>query len=107
MRGCRFPLKEKFESMWASRYGADVERSLGGRRELHDATRGARWISEGSSIFPNRAVSDNKGENVFIGSRALKTGYRHNVEPCVIFFEGVPEGAMFRGPLDHEFFYPS
>jgi len=39
-----------------------VEGSLGMRRELHDATRGERWTSEGSSMFPSGALGGNEGE---------------------------------------------
>ena len=50
------------ECLWTTRYGAYVERSLGGRRELHDATRGERRTSEGSSLVPSGALSGNEGE---------------------------------------------
>jgi len=39
-------------------------------------------------------------------SRVLKARYRHNVETQVVLFEGVPESAVFRAPLDQEFFHP-
>ncbi len=49
--GQRFPLQEGVESMWASRYRADVEWSLSGRCELHDAIRG-EWRA--SVVLPLR-----------------------------------------------------
>ena len=83
-----------------------MERSLRGRRELHDATCGERRKSEGSSLFPNGPLGGNEGEWVLRGNRALKAGYRHNVESHVVLFVGLPEGTIFRDPLDQEFFYP-
>ena len=53
------------------------------------------------------ALSGNEGEEFLREDRALKASNRLNVEPKVILFEDIPEGAMFRAPLDPEFFYPS
>ena len=58
-------------------------------------------------MLPNGALSGNEGEQVLRGSHALKAGYRHNIEPHVVLFEGIPEGTIFWAPLDQEFFYPS
>jgi hypothetical protein len=84
-----------------------VKGSLGGQRELDDAVRGERWTSEGSSVFLSGALSGNEGEQVLREKRALKVDYRLNVDTKVIVFKGIPEGAMFRAPLDQDFFYPS
>jgi hypothetical protein len=72
-----------------------------GRRELNDAVRGERRASVSSPL------SGNESEEVLDGNRVFQVGYRHYVEPHVILFEGFPEGAMFRAPLDQEFLYPS
>ena len=61
-KGDKGSLKDIFEGLQASRYGSDVERSLGGRRELNDAARGERWTSEGSSLLPSGALKEKEGE---------------------------------------------
>jgi len=67
--------------MLASRYGADVEWSLRGRRELHYAACGERQAPVGSPLFPSGAFSRNEKEEILGGNRVLKTGYRENVKP--------------------------
>ena len=39
-------------------------------------------------------------------SRFVKAGYRLNVETRVVLFEGFPERAVFRAPLNQVIFYP-
>ncbi len=67
--------------MWASRYRADVEWSLRGRCELHDAVCGEWRASEVSSLRPCGTFSGDEKEEVLGGKRVLQTGYRYYVEP--------------------------
>ena len=57
--------------MWASRYRADLEWSLRGRCELHDAYRGERWASVGSPLRPCGALSGDESEEVMGGDRVI------------------------------------
>jgi hypothetical protein len=93
--------------MWASCYAADVERSLKGRCELHDAWRGEWRASVVLSIRSCGAFSGDESEEVMCEKPVLQAGYRHYVKSYGILFEGFPEGPMFRSPLDQEFIYPS
>ena len=79
--GYRSPLQESVESLRASRYGADVEWSLGRRREMHNATRGERRTPVGSPMFPSGAFIRNEREEVLGGNLVLKASYRDNVKP--------------------------
>ena len=79
--GVEVPSPRKCPELVASRYRVDVEWSLGGRRELHDASRGERWAAVGSPLLPSLALSGNKGEESLRGNRVLKASYRYNVEP--------------------------
>ncbi len=51
-------------------------------------------------MFPSGAFRRNEREEVLGGNRVLKAGYRDNVKPYFVLFEGFPEGAVFRAPLD-------
>jgi hypothetical protein len=64
-------------------------------------------MSMGASLFPSGAFSGNEGEYFLRENRVLKAGYRLNVEAWVVLFKSVPERAVFRAPLDQEFFHPS
>jgi hypothetical protein len=57
--------------------------------------------------LPGGAFGGDESEEVLGGDRVLSGGYRYYVEPLFILLEGFPEGAVFRAPLDQEFFYPS
>jgi len=62
--------------MWASCYGADVNRSLWGRCELHDVGRG-EWRA--SVFFPLRSCGAFRGdelEEVLGEYPILQVGYR-------------------------------
>ena len=58
-----------------------MKRSLGGQRDLDDAYRGERWTSMGASLSPSGAFSGNEEERLLRENRALKVGFRLNVEP--------------------------
>ena len=73
---------------------------MGGQRESHNAARGERRAPVGSSLFPSGAFRRNEREEVLGGNRVLNAGYRDNVKPYFVLFEGFPEGAVFRAPLD-------
>jgi hypothetical protein len=74
---------------------------------LHDAGRGEWRASEVSPLRACGAFSGNEWEEVLGGNRVVEIGYRHYVEPKVGLLKGFPEGAVFRAPLNQEFFYPS
>ena len=66
--------------MWASCYGADVEWSLRGRCELHDAGR-REWLA--SVVLSMRSLAafiGNEVEEVLGGDPVLQAGYRQYVE---------------------------
>ena len=67
--------------MWASRYGADVEWSLGGRCELYDARCGEWRASVALPLRPCGAFIGDESEEVLGGDRVLPVGYRYYVEP--------------------------
>ena len=60
--GKRFLCEEIVECLLATQYGADVERSMGGRCELYYAVRGEWWATEGSSSCPGGSFGGDKGE---------------------------------------------
>ena len=41
------------------------------------------------------------------GYPIIQVGYRRYVEPEGVMFEGFPEGAVFRSPLEQKFLYTS
>ncbi len=68
---------------------------------MHDAVRGERRASKDSPLRACRAFGGDKREEVLGGNLVFQTGYRHYVEPYyVILFKGLPEGAVFRAPLN-------
>ena len=76
--------------------------------QIHDAISGERRASVGSPLRPCGAFSGDESEEVLGGDRSvLQAFYRHYIEPYVILFEGFPEGAMFRAPLNQEILHPS
>jgi hypothetical protein len=52
------------------------------------------------------AFSCDELEEVLGGYPILHVGYRRFAEPEGVLFDGTPEGALFRSPLDQEFLYP-
>ena len=62
-----FPFKEGVEGLWASRYGADVKRSLWGWCELHDAGCGEWWASVVMPLLSCGAFSGDELEEVLGG----------------------------------------
>jgi hypothetical protein len=66
--------------MWASRNGANVEWSLGGRLEFYDARPGEWRASVALPLRPCGAFSGDESEEVLGGDRILPAGYRYNVK---------------------------
>ena len=57
-------------------------------------------------LLSRGALSGDELEEVLGGYPILQVGYRRYVEPEGVLFEGFPEGALFRSPLDEELLYP-